>query len=141
MINDIIKFNTDAGNTTDHFNVRQSALYLGLQCEELAEKLHAVGMHGIASSLDDVSGKLKKGLYDSAVNHANRKEMLDADMDLIVVSVGAAISQGADPIGALAEVIRSNDSKRTDGKLVKDIHGKIIKGPDFSEPNLTPFMA
>lgn len=138
MIDAITDFNKAAGNTTDRFNVRQSALYLGLQCEELAEKLDAIGID--SSALSTLGTKLKRGSFDIAVRHGSRKEMLDADMDLVVVSIGAALSQGADVAGAMAEVIRSNESKKVNGELHKDVNGKIVKGPNYSAPDLAPFL-
>jgi hypothetical protein len=35
----VIDWNLAAGNTADQFNVRQTALYIGLQIEELAHEL------------------------------------------------------------------------------------------------------
>lgn len=145
FVDRIIRWNKDAGNTTDEVNVRQSALYLGLQCEELAEKVDAISIH-ISSELFSISNDLKKGLFDSVISIGmeykdTRHAMLDADIDLIVVSVGAAMSQGADVIGALLDVLGSNDSKRfEDGELHKDTNGKIIKGPNYTEPDLGKFL-
>jgi predicted HAD superfamily Cof-like phosphohydrolase len=144
-IQTVIDWNKDAGNTHDSVNARQSAMYLGLQCEELAEKLQVVGLLGSSRSLSMLATNLKSGEYDPAVERtlatdAGRKEMLDGDMDLMVVSIGAAMSQGADVIGAFNEVLRSNDSKRTDGKLLKDANGKIIKPNHYSPANLEPFI-
>lgn len=138
----IIDWNVAAGNTDKGFNVRQSALYAGLQCEELAEKLKAIGFGGdVIRQLEDLGHELKQGVWDQIVARGNLKDMLDGDMDLIVVSIGAAMSQGADAIGAMEAVIRSNDSKRfPDGKLHKDTNGKILKGPDYRPVDLTPYV-
>lgn len=142
----IIQFNVDAGNTADTLNVRQSALYAGLQVEELAEKLDAIGLVAIAKVFDDVATTLKRGDHDVTVAHAladpkARAAMLDADCDLMVVSVGAAISQGADFPGAIRDVCASNDSKRDhDGMLKKDANGKIIKGAGYFAADMFPFI-
>lgn len=143
-ITQVIAWNKDAGNTAGEVNVRQSAMYLGLQCEELAEKLLAVGRVEISGILDKLGMEFKRGQHDYFVELGlatpeGRKELLDADMDLIVVSIGAAMSQGANVHGAMAEVIRSNDSKRTDGKLLKDTNGKIVKPAHYSPANLAPY--
>jgi predicted HAD superfamily Cof-like phosphohydrolase len=141
IIGVITKWNKDAGNSTDHFNGRQTALYTGLQCEELAEKLTAMGLHGIAGHLSQVGDELKQGVWDMTIRDADRQEMLDADADLMVVTIGSAASQGADFKGAMAEVIRANESKRfADGMLHKDENGKIKKPPRFKAPDLTPFV-
>lgn len=142
----IIAFNIAAGNTTNTFNVRQSALYTGLQVEELAEKLRAVGLKMIAADLEVLAIDLRNGAFDCTIEKAmqdpaNRVAMLDADCDLVVVSVGAAISQGADFAGAIREVCESNDSKRNAaGELERDATGKIVKGPSYREPDLRPFI-
>jgi predicted HAD superfamily Cof-like phosphohydrolase len=141
----VIAWNKDAGNTAGEVNVRQSAMYLGLQCEELAEKLLVVGRVEISTILDKLGMEFKKGQHDYFVGTAlsskeGRTEMLDADIDLIVVSIGAAMSQGANVHGAFAEVIRSNDSKRTDGKLLKDANGKIIKPAHYNAAELSTYV-
>lgn len=143
----IVNWNEDAGNTTKTINVRQSALYLGLQLEELGEKLEAIGFVKSADVFYRMAGDFKAKKFDHQIGQAlaepaRRQAMLDADMDLIVVSTGAAMSQGADVAGALQEVIDSNNSKRHDDlRLHKDTNGKIIKGPNYREPDLKPFMA
>jgi hypothetical protein len=74
---DIIKavrqFTEAVGCTTDQFNVRQIALYIGLQLEEMAEKLEACsgGMipdnyfGELIKSLHDHSGMFKTGEFDT----------------------------------------------------------------------------
>jgi len=142
MIDDVRKFMEAADCTTDEFNVRQTALYVGLQCEELAEKLEAIfgGISGPVILLGILSNNFKSGMFDGVVFEANRKELLDADIDLMWVTIGSVLSQGADIHGAIAEVNRSNASKMVDGKLLKDANGKVTKGPHFSPPDLTPFV-
>lgn len=142
----ILQWNIDAKNTADEINVRQSATYVGLQCEELAEKLLVLGRVEISNILDELGMQFKRGQHDYFLQMAledksKRQDLLDADLDLIVVSTGAAMSQGADVQGALSEVIRSNDSKRTDGKLLKDASGKIIKPDHYSPANLKGYLS
>jgi predicted HAD superfamily Cof-like phosphohydrolase len=59
-------------------------------------------------------------------------EMVDALADLLVVTHGAAVEMGVDLEPIFAEVQRSNMSK--DGG--KDAGGKILKGPNFSPPDI-----
>lgn len=126
---DIIKavrqFTEAVGCTTDRFNVRQTALYTGLQCEELGEKIQAmiegIDVHRDAAPLmqllhlrdvlHDVSQGMKQGEFDKAIELADRAEMLDADIDLAWVTIGSAFSQGADVEGAAGEVARANLDK------------------------------
>lgn len=65
-------------------------------------------------------------------------EQLDACMDMIWVIIGYALSRGWDVEAAWNEVARSNFSKfDTEGNPIKNPDtGKIMKGPDFSPPDL-----
>ena len=67
------------------------------------------------------------------------KELLDALCDQIVTAVGVAHMFGMNIEGAMDEVNRSNFSKFVDGKPVFNEHGKIIKGPNYTPPDLTGF--
>jgi len=59
-------------------------------------------------------------------------EMVDALADILVVTYGAAVEMGVDLEPVFAEVQRSNMSKNGG----KDAGGKILKGPDFSPPDI-----
>lgn len=142
FVADVRKFAEAAGHTTDEFNVRQTALYIGLQLEEMAEKLEA-----IFDSKDELikifkyeSHAFKSRCYDHAVSNANRQGLLDADVDLAWVTIGSMLSQGADVTGAMNEVVRSNMSKMVEGRMVKDANGKVVKPDTYSPPNLAPFV-
>lgn len=61
----------------------------------------------------------------------------DAICDLIYVLCGTAVSFGIPLDECWAEVQRSNMSKLgEDGFPIKRADGKILKGPNFSEPDL-----
>lgn len=137
----INQWNVDAGRTECEFNVRNTALYTGLQCEELAEKLTACGLYGIAGHLDQVADELKQGFWDKAIEGADRTDMLDADADLVVVTVGSAQAIGSDFKNALCAVIDANDAKRfPDGTLHKDANGKILKPAGWTAPDLSDYL-
>ena len=70
----------------------------------------------------------------------DRIELLDALCDQIVTATGVAYMMGFDIEGALKEVIRSNNSKFENGKPIFNEQGKIMKGKDYSKPDLTPFI-
>lgn len=89
------------------------------------------------SLIDEEVGELKDAIIDN-----DRVEVLDALLDTIVVCIGALHSLGVNPEGAWDEVIRSNMSKvdPSTGRMLKREDGKIIKHPDWSAPELTPFI-
>lgn len=67
--------------------------------------------------------------------------ILDAICDSIYVLIGLALKMGFNLDGAFREVHRSNMSKlNTDGKPIKREDGKILKGPNFTPPNLEPYI-
>lgn len=66
-----------------------------------------------------------------------RIAIADAIGDIIYVTMGTAAKHGMDLASILYEVAASNDTKYTDGELVKNEKGKIQKGPDFQEPDLS----
>lgn len=144
FVEGIRTFNLLAGNTDNKFNVRQSAMYTGLQCEELSEKMEHLGFKDAADMLHNLGMAFKKGFYDARfaeLNHHGRKLILDDDVDLAVVTVGSLLSQGADIHGAFAEVNRANLSKVfPDGMLHKDANGKVMKPGNWTPPDLTPFV-
>ena len=142
FVADVRKFAEAAGHTTDQFNVRQTALYIGLQLEEMAEKLEAIFYwdSSIVMDIKAKSGMFKAGEYDHLVVDADREALLDADVDLAWVTIGSMLSQGADVTGAMNEVVRSNMSKMVDGRMVKDANGKVVKPDTYSPPNLAPFV-
>jgi predicted HAD superfamily Cof-like phosphohydrolase len=89
----------------------------------------------LAEELDE----LKEALVDGDV-----VGVLDALTDLQYVLDGAYLSFGLHHVkdAAFAEVQRSNMSKLgEDGKPIRrESDGKILKGPNFFEPDLTQFV-
>ena len=143
LISDVKKFTELAGGTTDQFNVRQTALYIGLQLEEMAEKLTAVfGGHSphIADRLMSVSLGFKEGDFDDAIEACDAQDLLDADVDLAWVTIGSMLSQGADVLGAIGEVTRANMDKFPGGVVTKDCNGKVKKPQGWKGPDLSGFV-
>ena len=97
---------------TDQFN-----MYLGL-IEEEAEELN------------------------QAIRNQDREEMLDALIDILVVTIGAIHSAGFDAEGAWKEVMATNFAKidRDTGKVRKREDGKVLKPMGWTPPNLKPFL-
>ncbi len=156
FVADVRRFTEAVGCTTDRFNIRQTALYIGLQLEEMAEKLEAISeskkidqidvlteaeIGGAAAMLRDMSRRFKEGDYDDHVEVGNREAMLDADVDLAWVTVGSALSQGADLLGAMREVARANlDKIGPDGTVLKDENGKVKKPAGWRGPDIAPYV-
>lgn len=69
-------------------------------------------------------------------------EILDALIDIIVVTVGAINSMGANGEGAWDEVMKTNFAKidPSTGKVNKREDGKVLKPHNWEPPNLKPFV-
>ncbi|NLX74254.1 MAG: nucleoside triphosphate pyrophosphohydrolase family protein [Synergistaceae bacterium] len=69
------------------------------------------------------------------------KEILDGIGDTIVVSVGAALALGIDIEEVMKRIYASNMSKLgEDGKPIYREDGKVLKGPNFFNPNLVDLI-
>lgn len=110
-------FMTACGQTVDEHNSKQFDLYCNLIKEEVGELAEA----------REVGDKV---------------ESLDALIDILVVTIGAIHSLGADAQGAWNEVVRSNMSKidPVTGKVIKRDDGKILKPANWSPPDLTKYV-
>ena len=111
------KFMRACDQTIDEFNNQQLTLYLNLIREEYDELMQA-------NQEDD------------------RLEMLDALIDILVVTIGAIHSAGFDAEGAWKEVMSTNFAKvdRETGKVRKREDGKVLKPVGWTAPNLVPFL-
>ncbi len=68
-------------------------------------------------------------------------EVADALGDLTYVVYGAALAWGINLEDVVGEIHRSNMTKLgEDGKPVYREDGKVLKGPNFEEPNLAPIL-
>ena len=116
--NDSKEFMNAVGQTTDTWNRAQFELYLNLIDEEHNEELK------------------------EAVANEDTVEVLDALIDILVVTIGAINSIGADAEGAWNEVMRTNFAKvdPETGKVRRREDGKVLKPADWPPPNLAPFI-
>ena len=112
------KFMRACDQTVDRGNTDQFNMYLKL-IEEEAEELN------------------------QAIINKDRVEMLDALIDLVVVTIGAIHSMGADGEGAWNEVMRTNFAKidPETGKVRKREDGKVLKPEGWLPPNLESFLS
>ena len=79
--------------------------------------------------------------FEEAFADNNEIEICDALCDIIYVIYGFAIAMGWDINAMFEEVHRSNMSKLgADGKPVIREDGKILKGENYSPPNLAQFF-
>lgn len=123
---------------------------LGCHLEELAETLDALVLESNdaaeqlvsqarIASIRALADAFKKGdVYVSNVGSVS--ELIDGLADQHVTLTGLAHIAGLDFEGAKAEVDRSNFSKFVDGKAIFNENSKIAKGPDYTPPNLEPFI-
>ena len=78
---------------------------------------------------------------EHAMKTKNLKEVADALTDILYVTYGAGYAYGIDLDKCFKEVQRANMSKLgTDGKPIYNEKGKVMKGPNYSEPNLKQFV-
>lgn len=78
----------------------------------------------------------------AALNNQDKVEQLDALIDILVVTIGAIHSMGADAEGAWNEVMRTNFAKidPETGKVRKREDGKVLKPEGWRPPDLKPFL-
>jgi len=79
---------------------------------------------------------------EQAMKTKNLKEIADALTDILYVTYGAGYAYGSDLDKCFKEVQRANMSKLgKDGKPIFNEKGKVMKGPNYIEPNLKQFVA
>ena len=112
------KFMRACDQTADIENRDQFNMYLGL-IEEEAEELN------------------------QAIINKDKVEMLDALIDMLVVTIGAIHSAGFDAEGAWKEVMSTNFAKidKKTGKVIKREDGKVLKPDGWTPPNLKEFLS
>ena len=78
---------------------------------------------------------------EQAMKTKNLKEIADALTDILYVTYGAGFAYGIDLDKCFKEVQRANMSKLgKDGKPIYNEKGKVMKGPNYIEPNLKQFV-
>ena len=111
------KFMRACDQSVDKFNQEQFSLYVNLIEEEFKE-------------------------LKLAIDNNDNIEVLDALLDIVVVTVGAIHSMGADGEGGWKEVMRTNFAKidKETGKVRKREDGKVLKPSGWTPPDLKPFL-
>lgn len=111
------QFMTACDQTVQGLNLDQFQMYCNLIAEEMGE-------------------------LSQAITSDNSVETLDALIDILVVTIGAIHSIGADAEGAWKEVMRTNFAKidPETGKVRKREDGKVLKPEGWQPPNLRPLL-
>lgn len=122
---------------------------IGCHLEEVVEMLDVLQTKypGYKNKLDDarkhlrfISNLLKQEEDSFFIKEEDRKELLDSLADQIVTATGVGTFLGMNVPGALAEVNRSNYSKFEDGEPVFNKNKKVMKGKDYTPPDLSPYI-
>jgi len=88
---------------------------------------------------DLIKEELKE--LEQAMKTKNLREIADALTDILYVTYGAGYAYGIDLDKCFKEVQRANMSKLgKDGKPIYNEKGKVMKGPNYSKPNLKQFV-
>ena len=78
---------------------------------------------------------------EEAMKTKNLKEVADALTDILYVTYGAGYAYGIDLDQCFKEVQRANMSKLgSNGKPIFNDNGKVMKGPNYSPPDLKKFV-
>lgn len=114
---DQAKFMTACDQSVGEVNSSQYGMYYNLIKEEMSELM-------------------------AAHTAGDKVEQLDALIDILVVTIGAIHSMGADAEGAWKEVMRTNFAKidSETGKVRKREDGKVLKPLGWEPPELTKFI-
>ena len=117
VFRDQAKFMNACGQTVGERNQEQFDLYLKLIQEEVGE-------------------------LQTAVDNNDLVEQLDALIDIMVVTVGAVQSLGADGEGAWKEVMSTNFAKidSLTGRVRKREDGKVLKPLGWKPPELSKYI-
>lgn len=75
-----------------------------------------------------------------AIDERHMTEIADALTDILYVVYGTGHALGIDLDACFNEVHRSNMSKFENGKPVKNEYGKVMKGKNYSPPDLASVL-
>ena len=107
--------------------------------QEIKQKSEFPNEKIVKLRLELIKEELKE--LNDAIDNKNIVEVADALTDILYVTYGAGHSFGINLDKCFAEVQRSNMSKLgKDGKPIYNDSGKVMKGPNYSEPNLKQFL-
>lgn len=126
-------------------STRNVANYLAYTMSELAEALRTLteencsDLDCLIEDMQDISRRMREGVYDDDVVVADRTELLDGAIDTAWCAIGLA-HMLSDAKGAFNEIAASNFSKFENGVCALDSTGKVVKGPSYFKPDLAKFL-
>ena len=96
------------------------------------DKINKLRLDLIKEELDELK---------EAMDNKDLLEVADALTDILYVTYGAGYAYGIDLDLCFKEVQRANMSKLDkDGKPIYNESGKVMKGPNYTKPNLKQFV-
>jgi predicted HAD superfamily Cof-like phosphohydrolase len=106
-------------------------------CDQSVEEFNQDQFNMYLKLIEEESGEL-----GDAIAAHDKVETVDALIDILVVTIGALHSMGADAEGAWKEVMKTNFAKidKKTGKVRKREDGKVLKPVGWTPPDLTPFV-
>ena len=108
--------------------------------QEVKNKANFPGEKIVKLRYDLIAEELEE--FKIALKERDIKEVADALTDILYVTYGAGHAFGIDLDKCFQEVQDSNMSKLgKDGKPIYNEKGKVMKGPDYFEPNLNKFVS
>jgi predicted HAD superfamily Cof-like phosphohydrolase len=122
---------------------------LGVHYEEVCESLEELTPNDLrtsiliqeaAQALSALADHLKANAGCVVVLPEDQLLFLDALADQIVTATGTGYMLGFNVPGALDAVNVSNFSKFVDGLPIFNENMKVMKGPDYVKPELTPYL-
>lgn len=108
-----------------------------LACDQSVDKFNGTQFDMYCALIEEEHKELKE-----AIAADDDEEIVDALLDILVVTIGALHSFGADAEGAWKEVMSTNFAKidRRTGKVRKREDGKVLKPDGWTPPQLEPFV-
>lgn len=122
---------------------------IGCHLEEVVEMLEELApltqngdviLNTAICALERLAESMKESDKEVYAPNSNRLAILDSLADQIVTATGIGTFLGMNVPGALSEVNRSNYSKFVDGNPIFNENQKVMKGPDYTPPDLIPFI-
>lgn len=106
-------------------------------CDQTVKEFNGTQFDMYCALIDEEYKELQQGIKNN-----DNVECLDALIDILVVTIGAIHSMGANGEGAWNEVMRTNMAKidPETGKVRKREDGKVLKPDGWHPPDLKPYI-